>query len=186
MNEESENQLGTFVRALSKVELIQELEALVSKTASGTLSLCFPKKVDEEDLHLFVESGKKTRGAEDISLTVAIMDKLGYDHTVGGTEICVRFSPVFNIAIYPHAVSLTKENFENKNIGNFLDEHYPHFFDSWQGDQKVISDEGSSRKIELSDMVAKYEKFVKTASREEIEMFSKVVLAEVAERALKK
>lgn len=173
MQDEHENQLGKFILGFSRKELVEEVEQLVAKTASGTISLCFPKKVDEENLHLFVTPGKHLTGPEETALTVAILDKLGYDHTVPGTEIVVRFSPVFNISIYPYAIALTTKNFENKSVGNFLDTYYSQFFNSPQGGKKTFT-ENTTQKMGLDTVLANVDEFLQGATREEVERFSRL------------
>ena len=174
MQDENENQLSTFIRAFSRKELIEEVEQLVSQTASGTISLCLPKKGDEENMHLFVIPGKKLSGPEEISLTAAIMGKLGHDNTIGGAEIIVRFAPMFNINIYPHTIFLTKDNFENKSLGDFLDTHYPQFFTSPQGNRKASSNENTPGKAKLEATLANVEDFLQGATAEEVQLFSKL------------
>lgn len=68
MQDEHENRLSKFIPAFSSKELVQGLEQLVSKIASCTISLCFPKKVDEENRHLFVTPGRYLKGNKNISL----------------------------------------------------------------------------------------------------------------------
>ncbi len=180
------NNLGEFVRLLRNEEIVNQLIALVAEKSSGTISVCVPQRAGErkKNLHLFIEAGKELNSNEEIALTGLIKEKLGYDYTADeGSDICVGFlrlrSKEISEGLYVDTVLLSSENLDKRVIENFLGTHYPHFFHVTAGNKKASSNEGSPRKIELNEMLATFEEFKKTASPEEVEQFSKAVIADV-------
>ena len=179
------NQLDEFVRLLRNEEIINQLVALVSEKSSGTISVCLPKSAVErkKNLHFFIEAGRQLNSNEEVALMGSIKEKLGYDYTADeGADICVGFlrlkSKEIGEGIYADTVLLTRENFDKKIIENFLNTHY--------GNKKISSNGGSPRKIELNEMLATFEEFKKTATVEEVERFSKAVMAQVSGQNLTK
>ncbi|MDX2164470.1 MAG: hypothetical protein SFW07_03525 [Gammaproteobacteria bacterium] len=135
MNEDNENQLATFLRALQRQDFIEDLEKLILEKTGGSIHLCF-LPADKKNLNLFVGVGKKLSSNEEVSFTGVIMRKFGYDSTAEGAEINVQFSSLFDEGkekkLYDEMIPLTKKNFLDGSIQAFLGKHYSEFFNSPQ------------------------------------------------------